>query len=135
MLRPGTSGRLSACLRNVTAQAEALRDHRRVLILGAGTRGQFREEDQLCAAWIAERLIVSGHSPADARTAALVERWSGAQPEVLRDSASAAYLIASGQVADLDFVLEHVDDLRCAFRLQGGEVVAAPEAARVSAHA
>jgi 2-phosphosulfolactate phosphatase len=124
-----------ACLRTVAAQAEALREHRRVLILGAGTRGQFREEDQLCAAWIAERLLASGHAPADARTAALVERWSGSRPDVLRDGRSAAYLTASGQTADLEFVLEHVDDLSCAYRLQRGEVVAAPEAALVSAHA
>ena len=112
-----------ACLRNVAAQAEALRGHHRVLILGAGTRGEFREEDQLCAAWIAERLLEHGHTPADPRTAALIERWKDAPLEVLRDGASAAYLTESGQVADLEFVLEHVDDLGAAYRLCDGEVV------------
>ncbi len=124
-----------ACLRTLTAQAEALREHRRVLILGAGTRGQFREEDQLCAAWIAERLIEDGHEPADARTAALVERWSGSPLDALREGRSAAYLSASGQQADLEFVLEHVYDLDTAYRLSGGEVVAAREAAQVSTEA
>ncbi len=114
-----------ACLRNVAAQAEALREHRRVLLLCAATRGQFREEDQLCAAWIAERLMADGHVSADGPTTALVERWSGSRLDVLREGRSAGYLDASGQNADLEFVLEHVDDLRSAYRLQGGEVVAA----------
>jgi 2-phosphosulfolactate phosphatase len=117
-----------ACLRNVAAQAEALGEHPRVLLLGAGTRGQFREEDQLCAAWIADRLIARGHTPADGRTATLVERWSGVGLDVLRDGRSAAYLTASGQTADLEFVLGHLDDLRSAYRLQNGEVVGAEAA-------
>jgi 2-phosphosulfolactate phosphatase len=124
-----------ACLRNLAAQAEALREHQRVLILGAGTRGQFRDEDQLCAGWIAERLIETGHEPADARTAAVVERWSGSPLDALREGRSAAYLAASGQHADLEFVLGHVDDLDSAYRLSGGEVVAARDTARVSAQA
>jgi 2-phosphosulfolactate phosphatase len=115
-----------ACLRNMAAQAEALRSRRRVLILGAGTRGEFREEDQLCAARIAERLVGRGHTPADARTAALIARWRGARLDVLRDGGSAAYLTGSGQVADLEFVLQHVDDLGAAYRLCDGEVVEDP---------
>lgn len=116
-----------ACLRTMAAQAEALREHRRVLILAAGTHGQFREEDQLCAAGIAERLLASGHVPADDRTARLVERWSGSPLEVLRGGRSAAYLTATGQAADLEFVLDHVDDLGRSFRLERGKVVAAPK--------
>jgi phosphosulfolactate phosphohydrolase-like enzyme len=113
-----------ACLRNVSAQVRALREHGRVLILAVATRGQFRAEDQLCAAWIAEGLIAGGHTPADDRTATLVERWSGCGIDVLRDGRSAAYLTGSGQTADLDFIVEHVDDLSCTYRMQKGEVVA-----------
>jgi 2-phosphosulfolactate phosphatase len=114
-----------ACLRTLAAQAEALLPHRRVLLVGAGTRGQFREEDQLCCAWIAERLLDAGYAPADARTGRLVERWNGVPVDALRDGPSAAYLHASGQDRDLEFVLGHVDDLPTAFELRAGEVVAA----------
>jgi len=114
-----------ACLRNVTAQAAELREHRRVLLLCSATRGEFREEDQLCAAWIAERLLAGGHAPADGRTAALIQRWSGSRLDSLRDGRSAAYLTASGQIADLEFVLGHLDDLGTTYRLEGGQVVAA----------
>src|SRR5260370_23558928 len=46
-----------ACLRNFTAQIAYLVDHHStVAIIGAGSRAEFREEDQLCCAWIAEGL-------------------------------------------------------------------------------
>ena len=44
----------ACCLRNAAAQARyLLAQDRDVLILGADSRGEFREEDQLCAARIA----------------------------------------------------------------------------------
>jgi hypothetical protein len=44
--------------------------------------------------------------------------------EIVADK-SAAYLRASAQHHDLDFVLEHVDDLNAAFRVEHGEILAA----------
>src|ERR1041385_2777288 len=47
-----------ACFRNWKATVRALSEEgRSVLLLGAGTGGQFREEDQMCAAWIASGLL------------------------------------------------------------------------------
>jgi 2-phosphosulfolactate phosphatase len=95
-----------------------------VEVVGAGTRGEFRDEDQLCCAWIAERLGAAGHAFADAATAALVERWSGAGVEAVTQGRSAAYLRDTGQSRDIEFVLRHVDDVACAFVMSAGELVA-----------
>jgi hypothetical protein len=43
-----------------------------------------------------------------------------------RGGGSAGYLTASGQVADLEFAPEHVDDVGAADRLREGEVVEVP---------
>jgi 2-phosphosulfolactate phosphatase len=113
----------AACLRNYTAQAEALvAGHRKVAIVGAGARGEFRIEDQLACAWIAELLIEAGYQPLGG-TAGIVERWTGAPVETIADGNSAAYLRQTGQSCDLDFILDHVDDVPAAFRLDGGELV------------
>lgn len=113
----------AACLRNYTAQAEALvADHRKVAIVGAGARGEFRIEDQLACAWIAELLIEAGYQPLGG-TAGIVERWAGAPVETIAEGNSAAYLRQTGQSCDLDFILGHVDDVPAAFRLDGGELV------------
>jgi 2-phosphosulfolactate phosphatase len=100
------------CLRNYRALIAHLAAHpSKVALLGAGTRGEFREEDQLCCAWIAEGLISQGYRPENEMTARMVERWSGAPVDVISAGNSAAYLRRSGQVQDLDFILAHVDDL------------------------
>ena len=118
----------AACLRNYTAQAAMLAAHHpRVAIVGAGARGEFRMEDQLACAWIAELLIDAGYEPLG-ETAKLVKRWSGATVEVITDGNSAAYLRQTGQSHDLDFILAHVDDIQAAFWLQGGELVSVPPA-------
>src|SRR5207253_79688 len=55
-----------ACLRNYRAQAAHLAGrHDRVALIGAGARGEFREEDQLCCAWIADLLVARGYDAAD----------------------------------------------------------------------
>ena len=36
----------------------------RVAVIGAGSRGEFREEDQMCCAWIARDLAEMGYAPA-----------------------------------------------------------------------
>jgi 2-phosphosulfolactate phosphatase len=118
----------AACLRNWSAEAERLIacDCLRVALVGAATRGEFRDEDQLCCAWIATRLLDHGFAPADAATAALVERWIDAPAARIADGHSADYLRRSGQLDDLDFVLEHVDDLELTLSFDGLEVIATP---------
>lgn len=113
-----------ASLRNYTAQALHLVSHHpRVAIIGAGSRGEFREEDQLCCAWIAEKLINEGYEPEDARTIAIVEQWSGVPVDAITEGASADYLRNSGQKRDLDFILTHVDDLDEVYRFERGQVI------------
>jgi 2-phosphosulfolactate phosphatase len=113
----------AACLRNWLAQAEYLvTRHDRVALVGAGTRGEFREEDQLCCAWIARYLIGRGYEP-DASTRELVDRWGESPVEVIARGKSAQYLRDTGQLHDLNFVLEHVDDVEAVFPLRDGELV------------
>lgn len=116
-----------ACLRNRRAVvAHLARCHRRVTVMGAATRRQFREEDQLCCASIAEWLVAEGgFAVGDDQTAALIARWSGAPPEAFLSSESVRYLERSGQRDDLAFILAHVDDVAAVFRLEAGELVRA----------
>ncbi|GAC1345832.1 MAG: hypothetical protein NVS4B7_02370 [Ktedonobacteraceae bacterium] len=113
-----------ACLRNYTAQAAYLAAHHsKVAVIGAGSRGEFREEDQLCCAWIAEILIGAGYEAEDLRTVAIIERWSGVSVEAITEGASADYLRKSGQYRDLEFILAHVDDLDEVYRFEQGQVM------------
>jgi 2-phosphosulfolactate phosphatase len=112
------------CLRNFKKQAEHLLSyHSTVAIIGAGSRGEFREEDQLCCAWIAEILLHGGYEPQDATTAEIVQRWSGAPVESIANGASAEYLRNTGQTRDLEFVLSHVNDLDGIYRYEMGQVI------------
>lgn len=120
-------GSFVACLRNIRAQSEYLAGrHDRIACIGAGTRGEFREEDQLCCAWIAERLVRSGYRPADEQTQRIIERWSGAQADAFLMSKSVDYLRDTNQLNDLDFILAHVDDLSASFELRDGQIVMIP---------
>ena len=116
----------AACLRNVAATAAYVKQHDRVAIIGAGSRNQFREEDQLCCAWIAEQLLASGFIAEDQSTLDLVERWHGLPVEACLISASVDYLRRSNQLEDLDFILTHVNDIDSAFCLAGRELVVFP---------
>ncbi|MFQ5433160.1 MAG: 2-phosphosulfolactate phosphatase [Nitrospinota bacterium] len=101
-----------ACFRNFSAVAKLLIEkHNRVALLGAGTRGQFRREDQICCAWVAEKLVEAGYTPETSQTKEYIYRWKGADPEQVREGRSAEYLRKSGQEPDLEFVLSHIDDL------------------------
>jgi 2-phosphosulfolactate phosphatase len=112
-----------ACLRNVTAQARHLaRQQRDVLILGADSRGEFREEDQLCGARIASALIKDGFLAADAATRDLLTRWDAAADDAFVAGRSAKYLTDTGQEHDLRFVLDHIDDLAAVYSMDGDEV-------------
>lgn len=115
---------LAACLRNWEAQAQDLLRTRpeHVVLLGAGTRGEFREEDQLCCGWIAARLVDGGYDTDDA-TRELVEAWRDAPAEAIAEGPSARYLRDSGQLADLAFILEHVNDIADTYEVRGSELV------------
>jgi 2-phosphosulfolactate phosphatase len=113
----------AACLRNVTAQASELAGrHRRVLLYGADSRGQFREEDQLACAWIAKRLGDAGYAPGDELTRQVLERWADASADAVADGPSSRYLRETGQGHDLEFVLGHVDDLGAVFPIADTEI-------------
>ena len=119
-----------ACFRTWLSVAEYLIDrHHNVALIGAGTRGEFREEDQLCCAWIARELINAGYQPEDHRTSVIVDRWASATAEACLCSKSVEYLRKSGQTRDLEFTLQHVNDLPAVFGMRNGEVVLASTAA------
>jgi 2-phosphosulfolactate phosphatase len=123
-----------ACLRNWTAQARKLKArHDRVAVLGAGTRGEFREEDQLCCAWIAEWLVSHGYEPASEETRRIIARWSGLPASACMGSNSVEYLRRSQQLRDLEFVFGHVDDIGATFVMADGELVMLPASQRSTA--
>jgi 2-phosphosulfolactate phosphatase len=117
----------AACLRNWSAEVERLArsSFSKVCLVGAATRAEFRVEDQLCCSWIASGLMEHGFAPADERTSELVARWRDVPVTAIAHGRSAGYLRESGQTADLDFVIEHVDDLDLSFALDGSEIVVA----------
>jgi 2-phosphosulfolactate phosphatase len=116
----------AACLRNYSAQVRFLAArHRKVAVIGAGTRGEFREEDQMCCAWIAEGLITLGYKPRGEQTVKLLlERWSGCPVDAFLSSKSVEYLKRTAQLGDLYFILEHIDDVDAVFALKNGEITA-----------
>jgi 2-phosphosulfolactate phosphatase len=112
-----------ACLRNARAQAEFLANAGEdAVILGADSRGQFRDEDRLCAARIARVLVEAGHAPTDRLTSEVLARWGTAPDDAFVHGRSARYLRDTAQEHDLEFVLAHIDDLQSVFRVQDGEV-------------
>ena len=111
------------CFRNHSALAAYLADrHPRVAIIGAGSKGEFREEDQICCAWIGARLMSVGYLPENRQTASIVGRWRDAPPQACLCSRSVDFLKRTGRLSDLDFILGHIDDLRAVFPVQNGEV-------------
>ena len=114
-----------ACLRNRSAVVRHLlrTRHDGIALLGAGTHGEFREEDQLCCAWIGAALTADGYRARDSATADLIEQWRDARLDDLASGRSADYLRRTGQESDLSFVLAHDDDIDVAHRLADGEVV------------
>jgi len=112
-----------ACLRNYTAMTEYLVGrHQRIALIGAGSRGEFREEDELCCAWIAEGLIRYGYQPENASTRERVSRWKNAPTAAAFMGHSVDYLRKTGQLRDLDFILDHLDDLNAIFSLREGQI-------------
>lgn len=120
----GASAVYAACLRNYVATARHLAAyHSKIALLGAATRGEFREEDQMCCARIAQELIEVGYVPENAATVSIVERWGGAPLSAFMASKSVEYLRRTGQLKDLEFILDHVRDVDSAFMLEGGQIV------------
>lgn len=112
-----------ACLRNYEAQTEELiRHHPQVALVGAGTRGEFRDEDQLCCAWIGAGLLAAGYEPIDDTTRHVIERWRDSPVDSIVTGKSAEYLRSTDQLQDLDFVLGHVNDLGDVFAYSHGEI-------------
>jgi len=126
-----------ACLRNISAVARYIGGrHKRIAVLGAGSRGQFRREDQMGCAWVAEKLLGSGYLPETQQTSDLVSRWHNASSDKIRGGKSAEYLNRSGQQDDLEFILDHFDDLDTVPSLVEGELISASdhiESARTAA--
>ena len=121
-----------ACFRNHRATIDYLSaNHRSVVLIGAGTRGEFREEDQMCCAWIADGLMESGFVPEDATTRQLVTRWRGAPANAFLASRSVGYLRRSGQLRDLTFILHHFGDVDTVYKLNANELTSIAVAAEV----
>jgi 2-phosphosulfolactate phosphatase len=113
-----------ACFRNYTAVAKHVAAaHKRVAVIGAGSRNEFREEDQMCCAWIAKLLLEAGFAAENEETLNIANRWHGAPADACLASHSADYLIRSDQMDDLEFVLNHVNDLDAVYELVDQEVV------------
>ncbi len=120
----GSEAVYAACLRNITSVCEYIAErHSKIAVLGAGTHGQFRREDQLCCAWIAERLVKLGYTAASLETEGYIQKWSGASLDDMRHGRSGTYLRRSGQEQDIDFVLDHVDDLPIVPALVNDELI------------
>ncbi len=117
----------AACLRNVSAQvAHLAARHPKVAVIGAGTKGEFRREDQFGCARVAAGLLDAGYRAGDRATLEVVERWRHAPVQVCAEGRSAEYLRRTGQLADLDFTLSHIDDVDAVFALTGGELRRVP---------
>jgi 2-phosphosulfolactate phosphatase len=111
------------CFRSFSVLAAHLAEqHRQVAVIGAGSKGEFREEDQICCAWIAAALIGKGYEPASKQTVDVVGRWGDAPPSACLCSRSVDFLKRTGQLRDLDFILGHIDDLPQVFQMRNGEV-------------
>ncbi len=111
------------CFRNHSVLAGYLNQrHPRVAVIGAGSKREFREEDQICCAWIAAGLMSRGYLPGNLRTPEIVSRWRDAPPRACLRSRSVDFLRRTSQLRDLDFILAHIDDLRDVFEVRDGEV-------------
>ena len=116
-----------ACFRSYSVLPAYLAGrHARVAIIGAGSLGEFREEDQICCAWIADGLMRLGYAPENPQTAAIAARWCDAPALACLPSRSVDFLKRTGRTADLDFILNHIDDLHSVFTVRGGEVLEIP---------
>lgn len=123
----GASAIYVACLRNFTATANDIAfAGRRVALIGAGTRGDARAEDQMVCAWIGQRLLQHGFQPENENTILEMALWDGVAPDVIMSSPSVDYLRETQQTDDIDFVLGHVDDVDAIALYNGQQVSLLP---------
>ena len=119
----GSEATYLACFRSHSALAAHLSTrHAQIALIGAGSKGEFREEDQICCAWIAARLMGQGFAPGTSMTSEIVMRWRDAPPTACLCSRSVEFLKRTGQLGDLEFILGHIDDLPQVFEVRRGEV-------------
>jgi 2-phosphosulfolactate phosphatase len=114
-----------ACFRNFAAVAGELKNaYLDVTLLGAGTQGEFREEDQMCCAWIADELVRSGYQFANQSTADIVLKWRNTKADGCLVGKSAQFLTRTHQLRDLRFILSKVNDLNLVCSYSDGEISA-----------
>ncbi len=107
-----------SCLRNYQAVAKFIAGkHDKIALIGAGTRGMFRIEDQIGCAWVGKQLLNYGFIPENDSSEKITNQWTDCEPDIIRGSESADYLLRSGQVHDLEFILNNVNDLTVVPRL------------------
>jgi 2-phosphosulfolactate phosphatase len=112
-----------SCFRSYSVLADYLaKRHARIAVIGAGSKGEFREEDQACCAWVAAGLTGRGYAPYNRQTTAVINRWCGQGAESCMSSRSVGFLKRTGRGKDLDFIFSHIDDLPAVFTLRNGEV-------------
>ncbi len=113
----------AACLRNVTAQVvHLLSEDLDVAVIGAGTRGEPRREDQFAAALIADGLVRAGYQCDDDTSRSIADHLPRPVEWCARGR-SGAFLRRTGSARDVDFVLNHRDDLPMVFQVHGNEVL------------
>ena len=114
----------AASLRNVSGQVRHLVQlSLDVVVIAAGTRGERRREDEYGAAQVAAGLIAAGFEP-DPAAEAVVSQYAHLDPEICATGRSAAFLRRTGRQDDIDFVLEHQDDLDATCQVDGSGVTA-----------
>ena len=69
----------------------------------------------------------AGYVAEDKQTSDVVERWGTAKAYECLISRSVAYLKRTGQVEDLEFILDRINDLDETYVFEGSEVIIAPE--------
>jgi 2-phosphosulfolactate phosphatase len=127
----GADAQYLGCLRNYSALIWHLSAvGKPVAVIGAGTRGEFREEDQRCCALIAEGLVNRDFDATDDLTLRTIDRWHGTPVDAFQESRSVDYLRRSNQLHDLEFILAHINDLISVFRVVDGEVIRYPAGMR-----
>ncbi|MCK4507194.1 MAG: 2-phosphosulfolactate phosphatase [Desulfuromonadales bacterium] len=103
---------LIGCFRNLTALARHLiTHHQKVALIGAGSKNDFRREDQMGCAYLGQKLMAAGYEPENERTTSIVDTWAKVDHREAAHGRSAGYLKRSGQEHDLKFIIDHFDDL------------------------
>jgi 2-phosphosulfolactate phosphatase len=114
-----------ACFRNAACTADRLiqEGHSKIALLGAGSRGEFRDEDQIGCVWIAALLERAGYVPENAASARIVKRWGNATAKDCLGSKSVEYLKRTNQMKDLWFILDRINDLEDPFTVDAQGLV------------